>query len=462
MDVRIQTDQKSYLNGENVRVDVEVRNTTGRAMDMPELEGEASPQLYFVVSGPSFRKPYRFHWSGSEPKPHEQGELVSLQPGASLKGTLLLPAKLPLTAPGRHELYATYEWKGAMAESNRISVDVAGVGAPVFRVIGRTPLTSEVGIQAMFVSGSSLYVATFREKRPDLGETAFNGLTEVATLDKGAADFFAPWCATAERGFIGPRFGWRTGNTITVAGFHKAPQKFELPFTPRLYGPSLMSANGDIDLLVTSKDGLRLALIRFPNVAYDEPPAPARLMWERPAGEPVTDFTSSINPAGERVAAMRQGSAVRLVRLGDAGPEFSEPVVIEGTPVTAVLPALTLSVSGTVRASVLTASTGKTNDVRLTEITWRTGAAPEVRSDAPIALSSPVRTGTVAYTMSAVEEPRREWLFVLGSHRLLHSHSGGKAYVAKRETATPPQLLVMSQLTYDLEFRDQPMLYPID
>ena len=78
--------------------------------------------------------------------------------------------------PGTHQLYATYEWNGTVAESNRIPLNVVEPGSPVFRIVGRTPLFSQVGIQALSVNLAALYLADFREVRPDLGEyrlTAF-------------------------------------------------------------------------------------------------------------------------------------------------------------------------------------------------------------------------------------------------------------------------------------------------
>ena len=261
MEIRIQSPQPGYVNGEKIQVQVVVTNTGSQPVTLPLLDDPYSTQPYFVISGPSFPAPYRFHWSGSPPIGGDPPrEVQTLAKGQSLSGRLALPAKLAFPTPGVHELFATYEWEGTTAESNRIQVTIAGPGAPLFRVVGRTPLSSEVGIQALSVTGSAVYMATFSEKRPDIGETAFGGVTQVATAEPGAADFFAPWCQTAQRGVIGPRFGWRNGNALTVAGFRKLPQRAELPFTRRIHGPSLMGANGEMEVLVTDRAGMRLAL----------------------------------------------------------------------------------------------------------------------------------------------------------------------------------------------------------
>ena len=178
------------------------------------------------------------------------------------------------------------EWHGRRIESDPLKRR----GAWISSVPDRRPNSPvfQVGIQALSVNGAALYLADFREVRPDLGEISFNGLSLLTSVDPGASDFFAPWCQTAEPGFIGPRFGWRNGNAITVAGFHKLPQRIELPFTPRVHGPSIMGANGDIELLVTDEKGTRLALLRFPNVSYDQPPGPAQLLWTKKFPSPFS------------------------------------------------------------------------------------------------------------------------------------------------------------------------------
>src|SRR5690242_806250 len=43
------------------------------------------------------------------------------------------------------------------AESNRVRVKVDTSGAPLFRIVGRTPLRSTLGIQVLSVQGETLY-----------------------------------------------------------------------------------------------------------------------------------------------------------------------------------------------------------------------------------------------------------------------------------------------------------------
>jgi hypothetical protein len=344
------------------------------------------------------------------------------------------------------------------AESNRVKVKVDASGAPLFRIVGRTPLRSTLGIQVLSVQGQTLYLGTFHEDRPDLGETTFTGFSRMADAEPGATDFFAPWCETASPGVIGPRYGWRNGNAITVAGFRKLPQRIDLAFTPRIHAPSLMGANGDIELLVTDTAGSRLSLIRFPNVGYDKPPPAAAVVWSADLPEPVIDLIAGINPSGMRRALLRHAGSVRLMAWDDKGPRLEAPQAVAGRPVAEVAPALHLSAAGVVRASVLTADSSDTRKVTLTQLVWPLAAPPQVSVDPPIELSSPVRTGTIAYSMRSVESPRRDWLFVLQSHRVQSSRSEGKAYITKRQIVVPPQVLVMEQLSYDLEMHARPEL----
>lgn len=463
MDIRIHAPRDTYIDGETIQLEVELRNTGAAPLSLPLLDDPFGPQPYFVIQGASYRNPYRFHWTGSPPSGSQPPrEFNLILPGQAVSEVLGLPASLAFPSPGPHELYATYEAGGVAVESNRVKVRIDDPRLRIFRWVGRTPQFSELAIQALSVSGGAFYLASFNEERPDLGETSFAGLDRLASIDPDAADVFAPWCQTAQAGVIGPRFGWRTGNRLTVVGYRKLPQRLELMFTPRVFGPSLMGANGDIDLLFTDSTGLRLALARFPNVGYDQTPPAARLVWSTELTEPITDLVSTINPAGLRAAVLRQGGNLRLLTWTDTGPQLEPPVVVEGRPLPAVAPALHLSASGVARASVLTTDPQQARKVVLTEITWVKGAAPSKKADPAIELQSAIRSGTIAYSMSAVEQPRRDWYFVLDSHRVQSSRSGGKARVTKREVLIPPLLLVMSDVTYNLEIRQKPELNMID
>ena len=172
MEIRIQTPQVSYVSGEKIQVDVVLTNTGPDPVTLPLLNDPYGPQPYFVISGPSFPEPHRFHWSGKPPTGSQPPrESRSVAAGKALSARLALPANLVFATPGVHELFATYEWNGTAIESNRISVTLEAPGPPIFRVVGRTPLSSEVGIQALSVNGAALFLATFAEERPEIGET---------------------------------------------------------------------------------------------------------------------------------------------------------------------------------------------------------------------------------------------------------------------------------------------------
>jgi hypothetical protein len=463
LEIHIRSPQASYVNGEKLRVEVAMRNSGTASLTVPLLDDPFSAQPFFVVRGPSYPNPFRFHWGGRAPTSGQAPiEVTTVAAGETLTETLTLPASLQFPASGVHELFATYEHNGTVVESNHIDVKVTEAGPPVFRFVGRTTPASLLDIQALSISGSALFLASFSEKRPDLGETAFQGLSRIGAVDAGATDFFAPWCQSAEPGVNGPRFGWRNGNTLTVAGFRKLPQRIALPFTPRIHGPSIMYASGVIERLVTDEAGTRLALIRFPAVGYDETPAPATVVWDRPMHEPIIDLAMSINPAGAHVAVLRGRHAVQLITWDDRGPSTTAPVPLEGNAVGTVAPAVHLSAAGIARATVLTTAPGNARRIVLTEIVWRPGSDPVAQPAANLELTSAVRSGTVAYSMSAIESPRREWFFVLESRRVQTSRSDGKARIFKREVLQPPHLLVMSELTYYLEVHRKPALVLID
>lgn len=452
------------VDGESIPVELTLSNEGNTSLTLPELDDPSASLVHFVLSGPSFRKPNRFHFSGAEPDAAGAagGAVVDIVPGQSIKAMLALPNTLALPKSGLHELHATYAAGGTVVRSNMVRLKVAATGPAVFRVVGRTPPKSEVGIQALAVHDQTMYLATFHEERPDLGETRFFGFNRLATTGAGATDFFAPWCQAAEAGEAGPRFGWRQGNAITVAGYHKQPQRLDVGFAPRVHGPSLMAKNGDIDVLVTDEGRGRLLLLRFPHVGYDQTPPAALVVWTADLPEKVVDLVGTMNPEGTHRALLRHASSVRLISWDDRGPKFEAALSVPGLPVAGVGPALHLSQSGIARASVLTAEPAQPRKVSLTEIVWPSDGVPQVLTAPPIDLTSPVHLGTVAYSMASVESPRREWVFVLDSHRVQTSQSEGKARVTKRQIPTPPVVLVMKDVAYDLEIRNRPELNMLD
>jgi hypothetical protein len=130
-------------------------------------------------------------------------------------------------------------------------------------------------------------------------------------------------------------------------------------------------------------------------------------------------------------------------------------------PIDAVAPALHATVSGAVRVSVLTADPANPRKVTLTEFTWKAGAAPQSKKGDGFDIAAPIRSGTVAYSMSAVETPRRDWFFVLEDGRVQSSRNP-KARKTTRQVPLPPQLLVMSQFSYCIGFFEHPRLISID
>jgi hypothetical protein len=441
-------------------VELEVANDGSTPITLPVLNDPYAAQPYFVVNGPGLEKPERFHWRGRAPSGESPPRNVeSLAPGQSLKGTLTLPVSAPMNQEGEYEIYATYELQGTTAESNHARLKMTTPDLTVFRLVGRTPLRSLLGIQSAAVGGSTLYLASFVEKRPEIGETKFSGISALVDLDAGATDLFAPWCQTAEMGPITPRFGWRVRNRITVAGFRKLPQSIELPFAPRVYAPSLMNADGSIDLLVTDAAGLEIALVHFPQTEYNEDPPPATLVWKHALNQPVSALTASINPSGEKAAVIRQGSSVSLMRWTNEGPSFEHPATLPEMPIAEVAPAIHITMSGVIRASILTrVGDGSEKHVAVTEFLWAKGVPPAISTAPAVELPSPIRSGSIAYSMHSIDLPRREWFFVLSDGRVLSSRMDGKARSTKLKIPEPPQLAIMDAAAYVIVVDTTPRL----
>ncbi|MGH9592256.1 MAG: hypothetical protein ACRD5L_04140 [Bryobacteraceae bacterium] len=212
---------------------------------------------------------------------------------------------------------------------------------------------------------------------------------------------------------------------------------------------------------VTDPAGSRLALVRFPAFGYNQQPPPARIVWTMQVPDTVADLASTINPSGAHFAVLRHANSVSLATWDDSGPKIQPAVQFPGKAVDAVAPAVHASVSGVVRASILTTDAPNERKFTLTEFTWRPGAPPATKAGAPFDVAGRIRSGTIAYSMAAVEAPRREWYLVLEDRKVQSSRSGGKAVQTKRLISVPPQLLAMSEITYILELAKKPQLSTI-
>ena len=80
-----------------------------------------------------------------------------------------------------------------------------------------------------------------------------------------------------------------------------------------------------------------------------------------------------------------------------------------------------------------------------------------MKTGGPFELPAGIRSGTVAYSMSAVESPRRDWFFVLEDGRV-QSNMSGKARPTTRAVSLPPQLVVMRKFTYCIAVHETPQL----
>lgn len=468
VEIKIHLPQQKMTIGEQPAVDVELVNNGAVPLTVPALNDPYAPEPHFVLSGGGLTEPQRFHWSGRAPRgttEHAPRETATIAPGESLRGQLHLPPTLPVQQEGEYTLYAMYTQNGETAESNHARLQVSAARYAVMRLVGRTPMESLLGIQALAVNGSTMLLANFSEVRPEIGETKFDGVTTLFEVPPEATDHFAPWCQTAELGPVTPRFGWRTGKRVTVAGFGKLPQALELPLmAPHVYGPSLMNAKGDIDVFATEADGKTIALLHFPQAAYNVQPPAASVAWTEPIAEqPVTAMKASINPAGQKAAVLvRQGPVASLLQWDEHGPVVGPPVRLDGTPVPQVAPAFHIAASGAMRATILLRPSGSSENgpVILMELRWPAGGngMPAISKSAPITLPTAIKSGSVAYSMSAIETPRREWFFILADGKVLSSRMQGKAKATKLQIPEPPQLAIMSAAAYCLVVADKPKL----
>src|SRR5581483_4669495 len=87
LEIRIDSPRASYINGEKIQVNVTVTNTGAEPVSLPALDDSLSPGPYFVLSGPSYPEPRRFHWLGRAPTDAPES-LRTLAAGQSLAASL--------------------------------------------------------------------------------------------------------------------------------------------------------------------------------------------------------------------------------------------------------------------------------------------------------------------------------------------------------------------------------------
>jgi hypothetical protein len=462
LQIEIELTQDRFLAKESMVATVRIRNDGSVPLDLPDPAVNINWQPVYTVKGPAYPEGYSFHFRAAalgDKRPVPEGvtaRTFSLAPGQSHTSRLPMEQLVPLTQAGEYTLTAKLDWAGVSAESKPVKFHI---GPPVFRsfqIAVADGLQETFPIRVYCLVGErpnpQLYMAAFRESRPDLGEMALASLARLGAADPRSDAVFGAWINYTGMGTPPPGAGWQAGAVLgtRAATLDNAP-KITLPETPRLVRPALGTVAGELDLFALSNRGTKLELIRFP--ANNGTPAvasteslPAPAVAGRAAIGPegngskrfVVLVTGGKDAAGLTLAAT---GALRSVPLTNAGVlENSEPAIYEAS-------------DGAVHTAVVLTSSGEGHRIVVADVTWPPSGNPTVEIGKPILLPSPVRYAAAAYSV-ALGGRRREWAALLEDGRLVSSKSPATPRSLTGSPVVPLQLLPMSAQTYLLTLNE--------
>ncbi len=338
MKIELHLARATYVQGEQVNVDVSLINT-GTGPVMAPLPGEpANWQPEYSLSGPGMSQPSAFSYRSVRFKnaSHDGAKLVveTLAPGKEFAHGFTLNEWQDLSKPGAYTLRCRLDWNGLKAEAQPLNFEIAAnrfVGAAAAAAEGvaksRDLSIAWLGEGAGGKSkniGRTIYIL----KRPDLGELALRDLRLLRTAPAAASEAVAISTNFDPADVSLLRFGWKEGDAVLFgAGLDSDPARVELGASAHVIQPALATRDGRVRVFALS--GQRLSAATF---------------TERPAGPVSLDgHAAAVGqlplPAIGAVAALGPeglGSRGHIVAVGDGNHGAVLMHWMEGGSVTAV------------------------------------------------------------------------------------------------------------------------------
>ena len=471
MEIHLALPQNHFLMKELMALQVVVRNDGASTVDLPNPEDNRNIQPIYTVTGPSFPQGCNFSlrervMHDSNPaKVVENGMMLSLPAGAVHEVSLPLETLLDFTKPGRHALSAAITVAGQQVRSNRVEFDIERPAIESMQSVldDGSQTTHPIPVLCLHrgASGPVLYQAIFSEDRPDLGETSLLGLVRQGPADTSAQGVVATLANHSRMARVHSRFGWRSGDVITMSGIPGLPSSQEVRLTRpqragRVVRPAMFAEAGDVDVMaLEGGDGRTLWLMRLPPAGQGQPGVVATVQLP---GEALS-ARAALAPAsaGETRASVvimpgqHDGAQFALVQLesGSSKATVRTVAVPHAYPLPASEPGIHVDADGTVHTAVLFAENKSLRKLFIASVLWpAAGGSGQLERVAHGELPDQPRAAAVTYSVSHVSAGRRAWVVLLESGQVV---SGGWPAGPRTLHGTPSlplDLVAMSKMSY--------------
>ncbi len=457
MEIELGLPKSGFLAGEDLTLQVTVRNTGAAPVRLPDPFHSFNWQPTYTVRGPGHPAGKTFSFrsavmtSAAPTGDEAKAPMIELAPGASASSGVPLHQWVPLGVAGRYTVSAHLAWKGLDASSQPVAFEIE---QPV--PAGLQLVVDEQGSRALWLhrgaTRSLLVEQHFQEREAMPGVVRTHVQVVVAEAPLAATTPFSPPSHAAAAEMLHFWRGYRDAAGL-VALAPEGPVRWPLPEDGLLVQEPFLLPGGELDAL--SVRGRSLSFARLPPAGG---PAP-RELWTLSLEEPPLELVSAERidrRGGRRLAfssSVQGGVHLSLLELAATQPAPPQHVRAgEALPLPASRPALRLDPEGGARVALVYQRTARRlvglplSLVTLLEAQFGPDGAP---AGPPVLTDLGEPPGVPVGAVAALPEPGGSiWAVLLADGRVWHSRAPQRPQRLPGAALLPLQLLLRGERAY--------------
>ncbi|MCW8804870.1 MAG: hypothetical protein OQK56_00300 [Ignavibacteriaceae bacterium] len=306
LQVKLEFHKSDFILQEEIYFTLSIKNNGSDMIEIIDPNESVNQQLVFFISGPGYEE--GFHFDNSTFIGNENNlvskEFLNIKPGESWESEFSLNSFLNISSVGEYQLASELDFQGIINKSEEQTFSIwPSVIESIHLGSGSRPLQNGEGDGSAIISVNNvknLYSFSFKENRPDLGETDVRVPIHRLILSTNATDVNVPWKNSPFYSELLQWIVWREGKSIkAISNTSEFPVSYEFPDLPDiLIKPALKIPNGPVEVLVLSKSRTELSLIQFADNVDKENSLP-QLIWSTSLPSSPYIITAALAPQAQ-------------------------------------------------------------------------------------------------------------------------------------------------------------------
>lgn len=458
-----------FVISEAIPLTVTFTNADTAPRQIPLPLTELNTQPWFTLKGPQYPQGHRFNPRsasvGLEAGPSPSPALQVLAPGQSATEQLPLHLWAPITEPGAYELVAQLDDGSRTIVSDPIYFSVDPLSVQSAAIAADVGARSQRQVRSAWVIDGErerrLYMASYTEGRPELGEAPTAALRFVQALPQSGTSVYVPWTNYDRTESFHHWYLWRQESTLCArALLSQRPGCIDLPAPlDSVVRSPLLVRSGEVDVFVLAAGGHEIGLVRFPPPAKEQDTIEPRLLWRYPVRGKLVSARASLSapPANERrlvvVTQLQDAVEIHHINVGaGARPSASQSFLLRDVVAApGSEPGIMIDGQGFTQLSVILESQRRAQGIVILDATLKPDGqwlGPPVARQLGIT-EDPLRFAAIAFPVQAQSAMRRDWLVATSSQKIYGGTFGQKtARQAGGAPVLPFEMIALSQATY--------------